>query len=134
MCLCLKYLVCRSKRRVELGVWEVVFFSVLEEIVYILSINSTYVSQLRKGFGLLLSFYLWKRVSLCFRYAFFCVSSLILSHLELLRIELLKLTSSILMEIVTIPVVLFDQLYFYMHQPIKDWLLENYPWARLSLN
>ena len=58
---------------------------------------------------------------------FFCVSSLILSHLELLRIELLKLTSSILMEIVTIPVVLFDQLYFYMQQPIKDWLLKNYP-------
>ena len=42
-----------------------------------------------------------------------------LSHLELWIIELPKLTSTTLMEIVTIPGVLFDQFYFYMHQPIK---------------
>ena len=34
MCLCLKYLACPSKQRVDLGVWEVVFFSVTQEIVY----------------------------------------------------------------------------------------------------
>ena len=46
--------------------------------------------------------------------------------LELKRIDLLKLTSSsILMEIVTIPVVLVDKFYFYMHHPIKAWLFEK---------
>ena len=50
---------------------------------------------------------------------------LILSHLELLRIELPILTSSILIKIVTIAVVLVDQFYFYMHQPIKACLLEK---------
>ena len=39
---------------------------------------------------------------------FFAIPSLILSHLELSRIELPKLTSSILMGIVTIQVVLVD--------------------------
>ena len=34
MPLCLKYLVQSPKWRVELGVWEVVFFLVPEEIVY----------------------------------------------------------------------------------------------------
>ena len=50
---------------------------------------------------------------------FFAISSLILSHLELLRIELPKLTSDILMEIETLPVGLVHQFYFYMHQLIK---------------
>ena len=55
--MCLKYLVRPSKWRVELGVWEVVFFPVPEEIVYSFlnffsnifwkSINLAYVSQLR---------------------------------------------------------------------------------------
>ena len=48
-----------------------------------------------------------------------------LSHLELWIIELPKLTSTTLMEIVTIPGVLFDQFYFYMHQPIKVWFFEK---------
>ena len=56
---------------------------------------------------------------------FFATLLLISSHFELSRIELLKLTSSILMEIVTILVVLVDQFYFYMHQPIKPWLFEK---------
>ena len=43
--------------------------------------------------------------------------SIILSHMELSRIDLPKLTSSIFMEIVTIPVVLVDEFYFYMHAP-----------------
>ena len=29
------------------------------------------------------------------------------------------------MEIMTIPVVLVDEFYFYMHHPIKAWLFEN---------
>ena len=56
---------------------------------------------------------------------FFATLLLISSHFELSRIELPKLTSSILMEIVTILVVLVDQFYFYMHQPIKPWLFEK---------
>ena len=47
---------------------------------------------------------------------------IILSHLELSRIDLLKLNSSILMEIVTIPVGRADEFYFYMHYPKKAWL------------
>ena len=50
------------------------------------------------------------------RYGFFCYTFTYVVHLELSRIELPKLTSSILMEIVTI-LVLVDQFYFYMHQP-----------------
>ena len=50
---------------------------------------------------------------------FFAITSLISSHLELSRIELPKLTSSSLMEIVTIPVVLIDRFFFYMYHPIK---------------
>ena len=57
---------------------------------------------------------------------FFAIPSLTLSHLELLRIDLPKLTSSILMEIVTIPVVLVDEFYFYMYHPIKAWLVEKF--------
>ena len=56
---------------------------------------------------------------------FFATLLLILSHFELSRIELPKLTSSILMEIVTILVVVFDQFYFHMHQPIKPWISEK---------
>ena len=44
---------------------------------------------------------------------------IILSHLELSRIGLPKLNSSILMEIVTIPVGQVDEFYFHMHYPIK---------------
>ena len=51
---------------------------------------------------------------------FIAIPSLILSHLELSRIELPKLTSSMLMEIVTIPVILVYKIDFYMHQPIKS--------------
>ena len=50
---------------------------------------------------------------------------IILSHMELSRIGLPKLNSSILMEIVTIPVGQVDEFYFYMHYPIKAWLFEK---------
>ena len=57
---------------------------------------------------------------------FFATLLLISSHFVLSRIELPKLTSSILMEIVTILVVLDDQFFFYMHhQPIKPCLFER---------
>ena len=56
---------------------------------------------------------------------FLGIHSLVLSHLELPRLELAKLTSSILMEIATIAVVLVDQFYFYMHEHIKAWLFEK---------
>ena len=48
---------------------------------------------------------------------------IILSHLELSRIDLPKLNSSLLIEIVTIPVAQVDE--FYMHYPIKAWLFEQ---------
>ena len=50
---------------------------------------------------------------------------IILYYLALSRIELPKLNSSILMEIVTIPVDQVDEFYFYMHYPIKAWLFEK---------
>ena len=56
----------------------------------------------------------------------FAIPSIILSDLELLRIELPKLTPSILMETLIISFVLFDQFYFYMHQPIRAWLFEKF--------
>ena len=39
--------------------------------------------------------------------------------------DLTKLTSSTLMEIVTIPVALVNVFCFYMHHPIKVWLFEK---------
>ena len=59
--------------------------------------------------------------------SFFAIPSLTLSHLvlELSRINLQKIIRSILMEFVTISVVLVDQFYFNMHQPIKSWLCEK---------
>ena len=53
------------------------------------------------------------------------LTMIILSYLELLRIDLPKLNSSILMEIVTVPVDQVDEFYFCMHYPIKAWLFEN---------
>ena len=50
---------------------------------------------------------------------------IILSHLKLSKVDLTKLNSSILMEIVTIPVGRVDEFYFYMHYPIKAWLFEK---------
>ena len=136
MCLCLKYLVCHSKWRVKLDVWEVVLFPVSEEIVYSFfnlffdifwnSINLAYVSQLgEEDLVYDYIFCLSSRVSICSRYQFFTIPSLFLSHMELSRIKLPKLTSNILMEIVSIPVVLIDQFYFFMQLPIKAWLFEK---------
>ena len=64
----------------------------------------------------------------------FCWPSIILLHLELPRIDLPKLTSRILKEIVTIPVALVDEFCFYMHHPIKVCLFEKIFWASLSFS
>ena len=50
---------------------------------------------------------------------------IIVSNLKLSRIDLPKLNSSSLLEIVTIPVGEVDEFYFYMHHPIKAWLFEK---------
>ena len=56
---------------------------------------------------------------------YLAILSIILSHLEFLRIELPKLTLRILMKIVAVPVFLVDQFYSYMHQSIKALLFEK---------
>ena len=55
----------------------------------------------------------------------FAIPSIILPHLRLSRIDLPKLTSSILMDIVTIPVLLVDEFYFYTHHLIKALIFEK---------
>ena len=56
---------------------------------------------------------------------YFAILSIILSHLEFLRIELPKLTLRILMKIVAVPAFLVDQFYSYMRQSIKALLFEK---------
>ena len=94
----LKYLVRSLNWRAELGVWEVgrIFF-LFQRKLYIpfWYIMESYKIGLCttvwiRGFGLQLP--LSKRASVCSRYGFFAKPSLILSHLDLSRIELLKLT------------------------------------------
>ena len=104
------------------------FFNILFDIFWVKYKFGLYIKTWRKMCGCLqLSFQLSK--SLCSRQGFFATVLLISSHFVISRIELPKLTSSILLEIVTILVVLVNQFYFYMHhQPIKPWLFEkNYP-------
>ena len=131
--LCQKYLVYPSKSRNQLGVWQVVFFPDPEEILYFFNIlfdifwdstNSACVSKLGEK-GLVYKYlFTSQRESHSVSDMDF-LAMFVLSHLELSRIELPKLTSSILMEIVTILVVLVDQFYFHMHQPIKPWPFEK---------
>ena len=135
-CLCIKYLVRTSKWRIELSVWEDAFFPVPEKIVYSLlnlifdlfwnSINMVYVSQLSKE-ELVCNYLFTSRNEShsVLDMDISAIHSLILSHLEISRIKLPKLTSVILTEIVTNPVVLVEQFHFYIHQPIKVWLFEK---------
>ena len=133
MCLCQKYLVHLSKWRVWLGVWEVVFFPVPEEVVCFSFNIILDIFWAKYKFGLCIKnlgeegFVVYDYLFTSQREShslpdrdFFATLLLILSHFELSRIELPTLTSSILMEIVThaILVVLVDQFYFYMNQPI----------------
>ena len=82
------------------------------------------ITAWKRVFGFWLYFYLSKGVSLCSRNRFFAISSIILSHFQLSRIDLPILTSIILIEIVTILVVLVDEFYFWMHHPIKAWIFD----------
>ena len=79
--LCLKYLVRSSKWRVELGICEVVYFPVPEENVY--SFMVYYFLDKRVWFTI---FFL----PLSSGFGFFAISSLTLSNLQLLRVELPK--------------------------------------------
>ena len=104
-----------------------VLFLIFFLIYFGLNTNLAYVSKLGEE-GLVIYYYLFtsqRESHFVPDRNFFATLFLILSHFELSRIELPKLTSSILMEIVTILVVLVDQFYFYMHQPIKPWPFEK---------
>ena len=102
-----------------------VLFSISFLIFFALNINLAYVSKLGEE-GLVVYDYLFtsqrKSHSVPDRIS---ILLLIFSHLELSRIELQKSASSILMEIVIIPVVLVDQFCFYIRKPIKPWLFEK---------
>ena len=119
-----------SKWKVELGVWEVVSFLVPEEIVYSFfnflfdifwnSINLVFVSHL--GEKDLVYDYLppLKESLTLFQYGFFfAIHWLILSHLELSRIELPKLTSRVLMEIAIILVAWLINSLFIWTRPYR---------------
>ena len=94
-------------------------------LIFSNSINLAYVSQLGKK-DLVSDHILPLKESLTlFQTWVFCWPSTILSHLELSRIHLPKLTSSILMKIVTISVALVDESCFYMHHPVKVRLFEK---------
>ena len=104
-----------------------VLFSISFLIHFGLNTNLAYVSTLGEE-GLVVYNYLFtsqREPHFVPDRDFFATLLLISSHFELLRIELPKLTLSILMEIVTILVFLVDQFYFYMHQPIKSWRFEK---------
>ena len=127
MCLSktVKYLVCPSKLRVELSVYEDVFFSVLHMIFWN-SINLAYVSQL--GNKDLFSDYIFtsQRESHSVPdMGFLLTFNYFVAFGGFKNRFTIKLTSSILMEIVTIPVVLVNEFYFYMHHAIKFWLFEK---------
>ena len=82
----------------------------------------------KQRFSFWLYFYLSKRVSLCSIYVFFVFFLLTFSYFipfGVIKNRFTKLTSSILMKIVTVPVVLVDEFYFYMYHPIKAWLFEK---------
>ena len=114
-----------------------VLFSLSFLMYFGLNTNLAYVSKLGEE-GLVVQDYLFtsqrESHSLPDR-VFFATILLIWSHFELSRIKLPTLTSSILMEIVTHPilVVLVDQFYFYINQPIMLGFLKKLPFALVYL-
>ena len=126
MCLYLKYLVHPSRWRVETRClvgyifFQFPFLYILQKYRF-----GLIITDWRRRFDLRLSFILSKRVSLCSRYEFFCYSLTYFVPFGVIDNRVTKLNSGILMEIVTISVVLIDQFYFYMDQPIKVWLFEK---------
>ena len=112
------------------------FSNILFDIFWAKYKFGLYIKTWRRGCGCLqLSFYLSKSLTLSYIGIFLQHYCLLRPIFVLSRIDLPKLTSSILKEIVTILVVLVDQFYFYMHhQPINPWLFEKIIfWASLSL-
>ena len=89
------------------------------------SINLAYVSKLGNKYLISGHILPLKESLILFQTWVFCWPSIILFHLELSWIDLPKLTSSILMEIVTISFALVDEFCFYMHYLIKVWLFEK---------
>ena len=61
---------------------------------------------------------------------------LILSHMELFSIELPRLTSGILLKVVTNPILLVDWSVLFLYTPAYQALVfeRNYLWATLSLS
>ena len=105
------------------------FFNILFDIFWAKYKFGLCIKTWRRGFGCLRLSFLPLRESLTVPDRdFFATLLLIWFHFELSRIELPKLTLSILMETNTILVVLVDQFYFFMHHlPIKLWLFgKNY--------
>lgn len=105
-CICLKYHIHSSQRRVALGSWKV-FFPVLEELVcsfnilfdiFWNSIRLTYVTQFGLDNLVHNCLFTSQRILFYSRYEFFIIPSLILWELESSRIELAKLILNILVE------------------------------------
>ena len=115
------------------------FFNALFDILWN-SINLIYISRLGEEDLVYDYLFTFQRESHSFSdVGFFPILLLILFHMELSRIELSKLTSSILMKIVSVPIAPVGQFYFYMHQPIKASLFQkiifelDYHWTSFSL-
>ena len=87
--------------------------------------NLAYVSQLRNED--LVSNYIFtsQRESDSLPYMVFLLTFNYFVPFGVIENRFTKIKSKILMEIVTIPVVLVDEFYFYMHRPIKAWLFEK---------
>ena len=102
-------------------------------VIFWNSTNLAMYHSLNKRVWFAIIFYLSKRFSICFRYgfSFYCYTlTYFVILMKLSRIELPKLTPSILMEMLIILFLLVDQFYFYTQHPIrldflKSWRMEN---------
>ena len=105
-------------------------------LFFVIFWNSTNLAMyhcLNKRVWFAIIFYLSKRFSICFRYgfSFYCYTlTYFVILMKLSRIELPKLTPSILMEMLIILFLLVDRFYFYTQHPIrldflKSWRMEN---------
>ena len=91
------YLVQLSKGRVELGDWEIVFFSFQRKshilsMSFLIHLGIVYIDQLGR-FGLRLSFSLLKRVSLSSRYNFFCYTFTFFCPIGVIKHRVTKINS-----------------------------------------
>ena len=125
MSLSLKYIAHSYKWRVGQMSASLHFLPVPEEIIYSFSVYFVIVQTWSIYHSLDKKVWLWN-MSLPVKESnsvpdmdFFCYTFIFLSDVELSRIELPKLTPSILTEILIISFVLFDQFYFCMHQTIR---------------